>query len=236
MTIPANQRLLLPAQMATRAIVTETARAFRMGAQIHPKRAAYEFYPTPPEATRALLSAEHFEGSIWEPACGEGHIAKVLAETGHDVISTDLIDYGFGEPNRDFLAERAPLAKHIVTNPPYGRGLADAFAKHALTLTAKTGGNVAMLMNLSGLCHPFRHDFYVSQPPAVIYALDECTCWPYGDPSRATTSIAKQRYCWIVWKHEHMGPTVFRWLSTRKFKNCDRSGYAKTPSDPPPVM
>jgi len=43
-----------------------------------PKRAAYEFYPTPPEATRALLSVECFEGDIWEPACGDGAISKVL--------------------------------------------------------------------------------------------------------------------------------------------------------------
>lgn len=35
------------------------------------KRAPFEFYPTPPEATRALLSVEKFEGNIWEPACGD---------------------------------------------------------------------------------------------------------------------------------------------------------------------
>jgi len=45
-----------------------------------PKRAAFEFYPTPPEATRALLSVESFEGDIWEPACGDGAISKVLIE------------------------------------------------------------------------------------------------------------------------------------------------------------
>ncbi|WP_069096137.1 SAM-dependent methyltransferase [Methyloligella halotolerans] len=189
-----------------------------MGPRIHPKRAAYEFYPTPPKATRALLSAEEFDGSIWEPACGEGHIAKVLLENGHDVVSTDLVDYGFGEADRDFLGERRPLAKHIVTNPPYGRGLADAFVRHALRLTKETGGKVAMLMNLSGLCHPIRHDFYVGNPPAVIYALDECACWSYGDPGRATTSIAKQRYCWMIWRHDYPGATEFRWLSTREFK------------------
>ncbi len=218
MSIPTHLQLLLPSQMATRGIVTETARAFRMGSKIHPNRAAYEFYPTPPEATRALLSAETFDGPIWEPACGEGHISKVLTSAGYEVTSTDLVDYDFGEPKRDFLAERTPLAKHIITNPPYGRGLADAFAKHAIALTRETGGTVAMLMNLSGLCHPLRHDFYVSQPPAVIYCLDECTCWPYGDPARATTSIAKQRYCWIVWKHGHTGPTEIKWLSTRPFR------------------
>ena len=33
------------------------------------KRAAQDFYPTPPEAVKALLSVEQFEGDIWEPAC-----------------------------------------------------------------------------------------------------------------------------------------------------------------------
>jgi hypothetical protein len=161
-------RLLLPHELRTRRVVTETARAFRFGPRLHPNRAAYEFYPTPPEATRALLSAERFDGSIWEPACETGWISRELIAAGYEVVSTDLVDYGYGEPGRDFLAERKPRAKHIVTNPPYGRGLADAFVKHALELTTETGGTVAMLVNLLSLCHPLRHDFYVGHPPAVI--------------------------------------------------------------------
>lgn len=208
-------RLLHPREIPTRSTARPTARAFHMGSQIAPHRAAYEFYPTPPEATRALLSVESFDGSIWEPACGQGHISKVLVDAGYDVVSTDLVKYGYGEANRDFLAETRPLAKHIVTNPPYGRGLADAFAKHAIKLTTETGGTVAMLMNVKGLCHPLRHNFYVSQPPAVIYALDECICWPYGNPSCGTNGISKQRYIWIVWKRDHVGPTRLCWLSTR---------------------
>ena len=35
----------------------------------YPRRVPNDFYPTPPEAVRALLSVESFEGSIWEPAC-----------------------------------------------------------------------------------------------------------------------------------------------------------------------
>lgn len=217
-------RLLHPREIAARRVVTQTARAFRMGPQLSPRRAAYEFYPTPPEATRALLSAESFDGPIWEPACGEGHISKELIAAGYVVVSTDLVPYGYGASGRDFLAEREPLAKHIVTNPPYGKGLADEFARHALDLTRETGGTVAMLMNIAGLCHPLRHDFYVRRPPAVIYALDACTCWPYGDPSRATTSIAKQRYCWIVWKPQHDGATHFRWLSTAPHKRPAKAG------------
>ena len=200
-----------------------TSRAFRMGASLHPNRAAYEFYPTPPEATRALLAAHRFEGDIWEPACGQGHIAKVLSTAGYAVVPTDLVDYGYGEPNRDFLAESRPRARNIITNPPYGRGLADAFVKHALALTERTGGTVAMLVAVQSLCHPSRHDFYTSRPPAVIYALDDCTCWPNGVPTSHNSSIAKQRDCWMVWTPGHRGPTTFQWLTTRPFRDQSSS-------------
>ena len=37
-----------------------------------------DFYPTPPEATRALLDVESFYDTVWEPACGDGAISKEL--------------------------------------------------------------------------------------------------------------------------------------------------------------
>ena len=43
------------------------------------KRAASDFYPTPPVVTFALmkfLSLEKGE-KIWEPACGDGHMVRV---------------------------------------------------------------------------------------------------------------------------------------------------------------
>ena len=217
--IPAHLCLITPAEFAARKLVGETAQAFRTGPRIAPHRAAFDYYPTPPEATRALLSVETFDGSIWEPACGEGHISKVLEAAGYDVVSTDLAQcWGYGRRGRDFLREPEPLARHIVTNPPYGRGLADAFVAHALKLTRAQGGTVAMLLTIQSLAHPLRHAFWTGNAPAVIYALDDCQCWPYGDPARATTAIGKQRYCWVVWKAGHAGPTVLRWLSTKPFR------------------
>ena len=225
-------RLLLPHELRTRRVVTETARAFRFGPRLHPNRAAYEFYPTPPEATRALLSAERFDGSIWEPACGTGWISRELIAAGYEVVSTDLVDYGYGEPGRDFLAERKPRAKHIVTNPPYGRGLADAFVKHALELTAETGGTVAMLVNLLSLCHPLRHDFYVGHPPAVIYALDECICWPYGDPSRGHHEHCKATL--LLAGVETRAPRPDR-ISMAEHKSDGHKGDLSTPKAPSPA-
>lgn len=192
---------------------------FGRDGRVHPTRAPYEFYPTPPEATRALLSVESFDGPIWEPACGLGHVSKVLEAAGHTVVSTDLVERGFGQGGVDFLRETVSRAPHIVTNPPYGRGLGDAFVRKALALTAETGGTVAMLLNLASLCHPNRHDLWVQNPPAVIYGLDELVCWPEGRPELARSSTATHRYCWVVWKPRHDGWPVFRWLKCSQFRS-----------------
>ena len=182
-------------------------------------RAPLEFYPTPPEATRALLSVESFDGPIWEPACGDGAISRELEAAGYNVISTDLVDRGFGTGGQDFLKSDKPLAKHIITNPPYGtHGLGDAFARRALIHARKTGGTVAMLLNLRSLANPDRHKKFVKTPPSAIYILDDLTCWPEGKPTDRSRRIARQQYYWAVWKPDHQGAPKMWWLSTRHFR------------------
>lgn len=177
-----------------------------------------EFYPTPPEAIRALLSVETFDGSIWEPACGDGAISRVFADAGHHVISTDRYPYGFGESGVDFLREPKPRAKHIVTNPPYGRGLADAFVTKALSFTRETGGKVAMLLNLASLCHPARTALWRKTRPARLYAIDGVVCWPERQYGPAPAIFTRHRYCWAIWSRDHEGPTAFDWLSANDFR------------------
>ena len=192
-------------------------------ARATPFRIQNEFYPTPPEATRALLSVETFDGDIWEPACGDGRIAKVLADHGHAVVATDLHAYGVGTSGIDFLRERTARAKHIVTNPPYGRGLADAFVKQALALTRETGGKVAMLLNMASLCHPLRTAEWQRTPPARIYAIDDVVCWPEDRYGPAPSYFTRHRYCWVVWTHDHQGPPAFWWLASAAFRDAPGS-------------
>jgi hypothetical protein len=80
-----------------------------------------DFYATPSECTRALIEAEgaRLPARIWDPCCGNGSISVVLEQAGREVISTDLIDYGYGKGGIDFLTLETPLAKAIVTNPPF---------------------------------------------------------------------------------------------------------------------
>ena len=79
-----------------------------------------DFYATPSQATEKLLQVEQFDGKIYEPCCGQGHISKVLIKNGYDVESTDLVDRGYGQSHIDFLME-TNVRDNIITNPPYGK-------------------------------------------------------------------------------------------------------------------
>src|SRR5262245_6558725 len=96
-----------------------------------------DLYETPPVAVAALLRVEKLPLRIWEPACGHGNIVNVLRTAGHEVIATDLIDYGIpvtppGYWGRDFLLETSLPAGTgaIVTNPPFM--IVEKFVAHAL--------------------------------------------------------------------------------------------------------
>ena len=73
---------------------------------------------------------------LWDPCCGPGNIVNVLRAAGHEVIGSDLVDYG--DPThfyrRDFLMERkAPDGcEGVITNPPFK--WLEQFVAHALEL------------------------------------------------------------------------------------------------------
>ena len=83
----------------------------------------HQFNPTHPSITQMLLDREEFDGTIWEPACGQGDMNRVLIDRGYDVFSTDLTDRGYGEGRVDFLKDdqisRFGKVDNIITNPPF---------------------------------------------------------------------------------------------------------------------
>jgi hypothetical protein len=89
-----------------------------VGHNINLDRNKNDFYPTPPEATYALLEKEKFIGNVWECACGDGAISKVLIDKGYDTYSSDLYDMGYGETGIDFLTSNKKV-DNIITNPPF---------------------------------------------------------------------------------------------------------------------
>jgi hypothetical protein len=164
-----------------------------------------DFYPTPPAATRALLAAEPpFLGTVWEPACGDGAMARVLAEQG-PVLATDLVDRGYGRPGIDFLLDWQTRADHVVTNPPFK--LAEPFIRHAL---ARVPGRVAMFLRLAFLEGQARRRLFTETPIARVWVFSSRVALGRGgEDVRSGGMIA---FAWFVWDPAHAGPPQLGWL------------------------
>ena len=92
-----------------------------------------DFYVTPHDCTEALIAAEgdRLPLQVWDPCCGIGDISIVLQRHGREVVSTDLIDRGYGQGGLDFLLQVTALARAIETRR-FKR--AEAFLRHAAEL------------------------------------------------------------------------------------------------------
>lgn len=173
----------------------------------HENREKDDFYPTWPGATAALLSVETFDGPIWECAAGEGDMSNVLSDAGYEVISTDLVDRGFGEPRIDFLMEWTARAPNVVTNPPFV--LAREFVDKALSLTT---GKVAMFLRLAFLEGLKRGEWLPTTPLARVWIMSRRVPMQRGRISELGDGHGVIAFAWFVWDHAHTGPATLGWL------------------------
>ena len=166
-----------------------------------------DFYPTPTEAVEALIGVEKLPKDIWECACGDGAISKPLIANNHNVISTDLNDWGYGKSGVDFLMECKPLAPAVVTNPPYK--LANEFVIKCMDMKLPY---FAMLLRLAFLEGKQRRaEIYDRQPPARVHVFSErLTMWR-GDEEQPEGSTGFIAFAWYIWQQGNTD-TKLRWL------------------------
>lgn len=174
-------------------------------------RQEHDYYATEPFAMELLLQEETFANEIWECACGEGHLGKVLEKHGFDVIGTDLIYRGYGDDEPlDFLTETLDEFKgDIITNPPYKYAL--DFVKKALE-SVNEGNKVAMFLKLQFLEGKSRKAFFMENPPKVVYvSSSRLKCAINGDfESIGSSAVA---YAWFVWVKGFKGDPIIRWIN-----------------------
>lgn len=170
-----------------------------------------DFFPTPAWATRALcelLKAEYDwlnKYSAWEPACGEGHMAKPLGEYFKSVFASDVHNYGYGNV-LDFLLPSDRRAAFIITNPPFR--LAQSFVEYALS---RADIGVAVLVRTAFLESVGRYtELFKKHPPAIVAQFSERVPMFKGRvDAKGSTATA---YCWIIWLNDRFGATEFRWI------------------------
>jgi hypothetical protein len=164
-----------------------------------------DFYPTPPPMTEALLKVETFTGDIWEPACGDGAMAKVFEAHGHNVKGTDIEPRGYGA-YLDFFMCADLLAPNVVTNPPFYL-LNDWIERTAMFQPEKW----ALLCKLNAL---------ETQDRSYILERTKLTrVWVF----RARHSIFRNgiqesgnggmiAFSWLVWERGYQGKPEIGWI------------------------
>lgn len=163
------------------------------GASEKHSRHEKDHYPTPPECTVALCDffAQRYAIThpVWEPACGEGQMVSVLSKYYPSVFATDIRpDAGYGE-QADFLSFSEPLAKNVVTNPPFD--LAVEFIEKCISLKLDT---FSLLLKAHFFHAANRYHLFLNNPPLFILPL---TWRPVFVPTRGKQPTME--FSWFVW-------------------------------------
>lgn len=168
-----------------------------------------DYYATEPKAGKLLLELEIFNDTIWECACGQGHLSEVFKEAGYHVLATDLIDRGYGIGGFDFLKCNEPWDGDIITNPPYK--YAQEFVEHAMELVSD-GAKVAMFLKLQFLEGKARKALFEKYPPKTVYvSSSRLICAKNGDFENVSSSAVA--YCWYIWVKGWTGDTTIKWFN-----------------------
>ena len=176
-------------------------------------RAADDFYATDPRTVELFLDRVRpnmgFAGTIWECACGNGNISRVLERRFPlaRVVSTDLAYRGYGQGGVDFL-ESGMQADMIITNPPFSR--INQFIEHALELTRRHVIFLARVQLLEGV---ERKRLLESSPLRAVYVHSaRQATWKNGQPLDQNGKRWATTMClaWFVWDKAYKGEPVIR--------------------------
>lgn len=168
-----------------------------------PPREKHDFYPTPPEPTRALLAVEGARlrdfGMVWEAAAGDGAMVREMQAVGLTVAASDLIDRGCGAAIRSFYdygPQDAP-ARALVTNPPFAECNSGDWIRHALDVLGLE--YMALLLPLGWPGAASRAALWAQHTPARVWLMR----WRIDFSGGGAPPMLN---AWFVWDRAHEGP------------------------------
>lgn len=176
------------------------------------ERRERDLYETPEWATAALLPHLPKCAWLWEPACGSGKMARVLAP--NTILKcSDIEPTMEGAERFDFLSTSPKMIVSdaprggIVTNPPYEFAL--EFCEHALRFTERSSGVVAMLLR-TDFDHAKSRSHLFRDCPAFAkkVVLTKRIMWFEPEPG-AKGKSPSFNHAWFIWDWKHEGaPTL----------------------------
>lgn len=180
-----------------------------------------DFYPTPPEPTRAFLHAEIARlrdfPVIWEPAAGDGAMVREMEALGLKVQKSDLVDRGCGAMISSFYDfSRGPKA--IVTNPPFQECNRDpGWVRHALENVGVE--YMALLLPINWTGASGRAGLWAKFPPARVYIMR----WRIDFTGQGAPPMLN---AWFVWDGAWKGETALRMLDRKDVRQAELFGEA----------
>lgn len=173
-------------------------------------RVENDFYATHPDSTKALLEVEEIIYPALEPACGEGHISKLLDQRYTD--NFDLIDRGFGIPDTDFLTvDFLGEYNTVITNPPFN--LFQEFVEKALKVAKK---KVIMFGKLQALEGIKRATFLQKTPLRTVYVFKKrqqpMRNGKSNDEITGKKMSSTMAFAWFVWEIGYTGKPTIEWI------------------------
>ena len=173
-----------------------------------------DFYATPEGAIKDILDREILNGSILEPACGEGHISKLLKEyyPTSEIISTDLIQrddkFNIGvQGNIDFLTyDYNRKFDNVITNPPFN--LAQEFIERALQLS---NNKVIMFAKIQLLEGTKRREMFDNTPLKYVYVFSKRqNPLRNGSPTdeKGKPWASTMCFAWFVWEQGYISEPI----------------------------
>ena len=176
------------------------------------ERQSEDYYATEPKAVRLLLEMERFpkEKTIWECACGGGHLSEEMKKLGYKVYSSDCYNRGYGKI-MDFLTKDkiTQFEGNIITNPPYR--FTSEFILRSMQILQK-GNKLALFLPIRYLEGKGRRQIYTQYPPKRVYVSSgRLHCARGGDFTKSAGNAVS--YAWFVWQKGHNGATELKWFN-----------------------
>lgn len=181
-----------------------------------------DFYPTPPEPTRALLYAEGDRlrdfPLVWEPAAGDGAMVREMEAVGLTVVGSDMVDRGCNATIKSFYDFASPLASALVTNPPFSECNKDpGWVRHALAALGVE--YMALLLPVNWLGASGRAGLWAQYPPARVYLMR----WRIDFTGQGAPPMLN---AWFVWDRHHVGETILRMMDRKDSRQSELFGVA----------
>jgi predicted Rdx family selenoprotein len=174
------------------------------------ERKPHDLYPTPEDATQAIIDALRLpkDALIYDPGCGDGKLLRVFTANGYmNTVGSDLRHTGYGRGGWDYLSpdqtilwERKPDA--IIMNPPFSRAL--EFIEKALTQAPV----VATLLKADFFNAQDRTTLGRAQPPTHHYPLT----WRPIFLAKERGKNPLMNCTWFVWRRDMSGKIFWRQL------------------------